>query len=44
MDAYVDASLFDFDISPDLTLNVEPQLYYDLQQQRSAELKLAIKF
>ena len=44
VDAYVDASLFDFDISPDLTLNVEPQLYYDLQQQRSAELKLAIKF
>ena len=44
VDAYVDASLFDFDISPNLTLNVEPQLYYDLQQQRSTELKLAIKF
>ena len=38
VDAYVDASLFDFDISPDLTLNAEPQLDYDLQQQRSAEL------
>ena len=44
IDAYVDAQLFDFDISPDLTLNVEPQIYYDLQQQRSAELKLAIQF
>lgn len=44
IDAYVDAQLFDFDISPDLTLNVEPQIYYDLQQQRSAELKLALQF
>ena len=44
VDAYVDAHLFAFDISPDLTLNVEPQIYYDLQQQRSAEVKLAITF
>lgn len=44
IDAYVDAQLFDFDISPDLTLNVEPQIYYDLQHQQSAELKLAIRF
>ena len=44
IDAYVDAQLFDYDISPDLSINIEPQIYYDLQRQQSAELKLAIQF
>ncbi len=44
IDAYVDAQLFDFDISPDLTLNIEPQIHYDLQQRRTTEVRLAIVF
>lgn len=44
IDAYVDAQLFDFDISNDLSLNLSPQLYYDPQNQRTAEVKLAISF
>ncbi len=44
IDAYVDAQLFDFDISDELSLNIEPQIYLDSEQRRSAELKLAIRF
>jgi hypothetical protein len=44
IDAYVDAQLFDFDITPDLSFNLEPQINIDPQRQQSAELKLAIRF
>ncbi len=44
IDAYVDAQLYDFDISPDLSLNAEPVLYYDRMGNRSAEMRLAIRF
>jgi len=43
IDAFVDAQLFDFDISNDLTMNVSPQIYNDyMLHQRSAEVHLAI--
>lgn len=44
IDAYVDAQLFNFDMSNDLSLDVTPQLYYDMHNQRTAEVKLAISF
>ncbi|MCQ2325236.1 MAG: DUF5683 domain-containing protein [Paludibacteraceae bacterium] len=45
IDAYVDAQLFDFDMSPDLSMNIEPDLYYDaLRQTRTPEVHVAIKF
>jgi len=43
VDAFVDAQLFDFDISPDLSMNLSPQIYNDyINHQRSAEVHLAI--
>ncbi len=44
IDAYVDAQLFDFDVSPDLTMNVEPTIYNDPLYYRSTEVKLAVHF
>lgn len=33
IDAYVDAHLYDFDISDDLTMNIQPAFNYDIQTQ-----------
>ena len=45
VDAYVDAQLFDFDISPDLSMQVEPGIYYDPMMERTnGEVHLAIRF
>lgn len=43
IDAYVDAQLFDYDISDDLSLQVDPALYHD-QYGTSGELHLAFRF
>ena len=46
VDAYVDAELYDFDISPDLTLQLQPKLYTDPlnNNKRSAELQMSLTF
>lgn len=44
IDAYVDAQLYDFDISPDLSLNVQPVIYKDEYNQHGAELMFTFRF
>lgn len=44
IDAYVDAHLFDFDISPDLSLRVEPQVQNNPFSQRSFGVQCSFKF
>ncbi len=44
IDAYVDAHLFDFDISPDLSLRVEPQMQTDHFSQKSFGVQCSFKF
>ncbi len=45
LDSYVDAQLFDFDISPDLSMRVEPVIYNKSEfNSRSVGLQCSIKF
>jgi hypothetical protein len=44
IDAYVDAQLYDFDISPDLSIKVGPMITTDAFSQKSFGLQCSIKF
>lgn len=44
IDAYVDAQLFDFDISPDLSFRVEPTVINPLQSNRALGVQCSFKF
>lgn len=44
IDAYVDAQLFDYDISPDLSMSVTPVIQTDPLRHRSAEMNFAFRF
>ncbi len=43
VDAYVDAHLFNFDVSDDLTLNLAPTLHYDLNSE-SLQTGISLNF
>ncbi|MDL2214867.1 DUF5683 domain-containing protein [Dysgonomonas sp. OttesenSCG-928-M03] len=44
IDAYVDAQLYDFDISPDLSFRVEPRIGLDVFSQKTLGVQCSIKF
>ncbi len=46
VDAFVDAQLYDFDISPDLSMDIHPTLRWDpyVKESKTAELQFTIKF
>lgn len=46
VDAFVDAQLYDFDISPDLSMDIYPTVRQDpyVKETKSAELQFTIKF
>lgn len=46
VDAFVDAQLYEFDISPDLSMDIQPTMKYDphVRESKSAELQFTIKF
>lgn len=44
IDAYVDAQLFDFDVTPDLSMQVSPLIHRDPMMQHYAGVHLAISF
>lgn len=44
IDAYVDAQLFDYDISPDLSMSIEPHTYRDVFENKSTGMQLALHF
>ena len=45
IDAYVDAQLYDFDISEELSVNVSPEIYHDpILKQNNTEINIAINF
>jgi len=44
IDAYVDAQLFDFDISSDLSMSVEPAINRDYRNKTTCEMHVAFRF